>query len=191
MTVHSVLQGSRPAAPPAIPAIPSSPGAATGAQGGPATISLPTVARDAATAARDAAIADRDAANGARDAIIAGRVPGPDAPAQSGTSLPSIPFDPNNLIPPEVIPLTGMTLAMIVVIFVGWPIARAFARRMDRRTELGTVKAAELQPQLRQLQESVDAMAVELERIGEAQRLTAKLMAERAPALPATEARRA
>ena len=37
----------------------------------------------------------------------------------------------------------------------------------------------DLTPQIRQLQDSVDAMAIELERISEGQRFTAKLLAER------------
>jgi hypothetical protein len=36
-------------------------------------------------------------------------------------------------------------------------------------------------PRLEQLQQSVDAIAIEVERIAEAQRFTAKLLAERAP----------
>jgi hypothetical protein len=54
---------------------------------------------------------------------------------------------------------------------------------------MGSVRAADLQPQIRQLQESIDTMAVELERISEAQRFQAKLMSERAHALPSEQTR--
>ncbi len=181
--VGTVVQATAqaPAAP--IPPLPSRPGQATGGASGAATAAqgAADVARDAAQAARGAAQAARDDAGQAvRDATGSG---------QAGTTAPPFPFDPNNMIPPEVIPLTGMTLAMIAVIFIGWPLARAFARRMDRRAELGTVRAQDLQPQIRQLQESLDAMAVEIERISETQRFQAKLMAERPSALPVSEQR--
>lgn len=156
MTAHLLTpQGTAPARPP-IPALPSAPGAATGEGGAVANL-----AKDIAREVRDA------------------QGSGPDG----FTTSTGLPFDPQALVR-ETIPIVGMTLAMIVVIFVGWPIARAYARRLDRRTELGTVRAADLQPQIRQLQESLDTMAVELERISESQRFQAKLMAERPQALP-------
>ncbi len=99
----------------------------------------------------------------------------------AGTSQPSRSSD----IPPEVIPLVGMTLSILMAIIILFPIARAISRMIDRRTDRSLVNVAEVAPQLRMLQESVDAMAIELERISEAQRFTAKLMAEKVPqALP-------
>jgi len=60
------------------------------------------------------------------------------------------------------------------------PIVRMIARRSDRRTE---IKAAGehsqiLQQQILQLQQSVDAMSLEVERISEAQRFQTKLLSE-------------
>ncbi|MCE9602915.1 MAG: hypothetical protein K8S21_11985 [Gemmatimonadetes bacterium] len=145
------------------------------------------ISRDAATAAQDAATAARDAATLARDNATAIR----DAQgtgSEGFTTSTGVPIDPEAIIR-EAIPIVGMSLSMIVVIFIGWPLARAFARRLDRRTELGMVSAAELQPQIRQLQESIDTMAVELERISESQRFQAKLLAERPQALPVEQKR--
>lgn len=162
------------AAPPAppIPALPASPGAATAAR------AAQDAARDAAQAARDAAEAARDAAQqaegGASGPVVIG-----ETPLGQITTSTGFPVDPQAIIR-EAIPIFGMTLTMIVVIFIGWPIARAFARRMDRRNEVGVLRAEDLQPQIRQLQESIDTMAVELERISESQRFQAKLLAERA-----------
>ena len=51
------------------------------------------------------------------------------------------------------------------------------------------MRAADLQPQIRQLQESIDTMAVELERISEAQRFQARLMSERSHLLPSEQQR--
>lgn len=177
-----------PAAP--IPPLPARPGAATGGGAADAAADAANAARLAGQAAQDAGRAARDAAR-AQGSLADEIARGIDQEirGQGGTSQPPFQYDPNNVIPPEVVPLTGMTLAMIAVIFVGWPLARAFARRMDRRAELGTVRAQDLQPQIRQLQESLDAMAVEIERISETQRFQAKLMSERAPALPQAEKR--
>ena len=87
-------------------------------------------------------------------------------------------------IPKEVIPLVGMSLGMVVAMVVCYPIARAIGRVIERRGEAGIVKASDVAPQLQQLQASVDTLAIELERMSEAQRFTAKLMAERSTALP-------
>lgn len=184
MTAFAPPQQGAPAPPaPPIPELPASPGAATGAA---------RAAQDAAQAARDAADVARELAQQAREqADQAGRAVIVDIPPGQVTTSTGFPVDPQAIIR-EAIPIFGMTLSMIVVIFIGWPIARAFARRIDRRNEVGVVRAEDLQPQIRQLQESIDTMAVELERISEAQRFQAKLMADRPGAvLPPHEGPRA
>lgn len=163
MTAYEMpFQGPARAPAPPIPALPGSPGAATAAR-------RAAEAADAATAAEQAA----------QDPAIADAPPPPPPPFVTSTGFP---VDPA-LIIREAIPIVGMSLAMMVVLFIGWPLARAFARRSDSRIKDGELTARTLQPQIRQLQESLDTMAVELERISEAQRFQAKLMAERAPAL--------
>jgi hypothetical protein len=87
---------------------------------------------------------------------------------------------------PDVISFAGVMLTLIVsaaslgAIFVGvkWGLAAAKVR------ELGGPRLDD--SRLEQLQQSVDSIAIEVERIAEAQRFTAKLMAERAeePRLP-------
>lgn len=141
--------------PPPIPALPAEPGAATG--GAPGTGRIVFNSEEFGNQIR----------NQIRDQI-------------TGTQAPR-----NNDIPPEVIPLVGMTLGILMSVIILFPIARAIGRMIDRRTDRSLVKVAEVAPQLRLLQESVDAMAIELERISEAQRFTARIMAEKSPeALP-------
>lgn len=87
---------------------------------------------------------------------------------------------------PDVISFAGVMLTIIVsiaglaVIYVGvrWGLGASKAR------ELGNSGLND--SRLEQLQQSVDSIAIEVERITEAQRFTAKLMAERAeePRLP-------
>lgn len=164
-------------APPPIPAMPSSPGASTGGTAPQAT----TVAGQGGAAGGGSG----GGRNGAGDIVTVPPV-GPVIVGGPGggiatTQPPDIPFDPNLLLL-QAKPLFGMALAAVVVMFIGFPIVRAFIRRGEKKLELGAVRAQDLQPQIRQLQESIDAMAIELERISEAQRFQAKLMSERAGA---------
>lgn len=99
----------------------------------------------------------------------------PAAPPVPG--IPGISVSPpvtSNDIPPEAANMLYALLAMIVVIVVGWPIARALGRRIER-----SGKPAELSPaatdQLRRIEQAVEAMAIEVERISESQRFIAKL----------------
>ncbi|MDB4913684.1 MAG: hypothetical protein JWM95_1328 [Gemmatimonadetes bacterium] len=91
-------------------------------------------------------------------------------------------------LPPEVMLLTqraqetafGLMGLLAVIIIVG-PFARMWARRMEKRPELERVdrSAQLLQQQLVQLQQSMDAMSVEVERISEAQRFQSRLLGEK------------
>jgi len=67
---------------------------------------------------------------------------------------------------------------MIVALATGVPMARAFARSLDRRGERGALPPG-VDERLQQMQQSIDAVAVEIERISEAQRFTTRLLAER------------
>lgn len=185
-------QAGTPAPQPPIPPMPSAPGAGTGgrvivepvtAAGGAAQGGANQGAPSAAEAQRNAEEAARNAQAAIENAIQASQ-----NAVQGTTTTTGFPVDPEAILE-KTIPIVGMSLAMIVVLFIGWPLARAWARRMDRRLELEAVRASDLQPQIRQLQESLDTMAIELERISEAQRFQAKLMSERGIPLP-SEARK-
>lgn len=90
-------------------------------------------------------------------------------------------------VPPELMPMARMAqetalglMGLIAAMVILGPFARMIARRFDRHTE---IKAAGehsqvLQQQLLQLQQSVDAMSLEVERISEAQRFQSKLLHE-------------
>ncbi|MDQ4080700.1 MAG: hypothetical protein M3125_08065 [Gemmatimonadota bacterium] len=68
--------------------------------------------------------------------------------------------------------------AMVATIAVGAPLARAFAKRMDR--ESGAKISPEVTSRLERIEQAVDAIAIEVERISEGQRFTTKLLTERA-----------
>jgi hypothetical protein len=123
--------------------------------------------------ARQAKVAAQEAKQSAHDAAKA-----QDAP-HIATTAPAPPFDANNVIPPQAVDMSYAFFLTVAVCVVGFPIARAIGRLLDRKTSFKTVQAPDLTPHIRQLQDSVDAMAIELERISEGQRFTAKLLAER------------
>lgn len=83
-------------------------------------------------------------------------------------------------IPRGVVDIVQAIGAMIVLVVVGGPLARAFARRIDRRT---VAAPAALPPEVAQrlaaIERAVDSVAVEVERISEGQRFTTKLLSDR------------
>jgi hypothetical protein len=67
---------------------------------------------------------------------------------------------------------------MCAVIAIGFPIARAIARRMDKRNAAAPGADAETRGRLERIEQAVDAIAVEVERISEGQRFTTKIISE-------------
>jgi hypothetical protein len=76
-----------------------------------------------------------------------------------------------------VVPIAGMT--MIVLIALGVPFVRALARRWDRESIQPRV-APEVAARLERIEQAVEAVAIEVERISEGQRFTTKLLSDRA-----------
>ena len=102
--------------------------------------------------------------------------------AQEGTDGPLTPtviVRPGGFeeIPPQVVDISLMFFLTIVAVIVGFPIARAFARWIDRRGHQPRLPA-DVATQLNQIAQSVDAMAIEVERISEGQRFTTRLLAD-------------
>jgi hypothetical protein len=78
--------------------------------------------------------------------------------------------------------------AMIVVIVVGRPMIKSYATRMENEAKRPQVPS-EVMGRLERIEQAVDAIAVEVERISEGQRFTTKLLSEsRSNALPAPPA---
>jgi hypothetical protein len=122
---------------------------------------------------------------GSRNIIIRG----PDG-SQTVVGVPSN-FDASHIIPPQAVEISIAFFVMVAAIIIGLPIARAFGRRMDRASSRANVPP-ELSTQLAQLNQSIDAIALEVERISEGQRYTTKLLSEQhdqAQPLPAQTGR--
>ena len=82
-------------------------------------------------------------------------------------------------IPGELIPI--VLFIMVGVTIIGAPIARAIARRIERGVSGGPAALPnDVSARLERMEQAIDAIAVEVERISEGQRFTSKLLADRA-----------
>lgn len=79
--------------------------------------------------------------------------------------------------------------AMVVAIVVGRPMIKAYAARVENESKRPQIPA-EVLGRLERIEQSVDAIAVEVERISEGQRFTTRLLSETrgGGALPAGQA---
>lgn len=155
---------------------------------------------------RSAVQAAQEAANDAAQAPAkSGGTPQAPTATTAPVALPPVPIGGGRLIidrrgdqriitsaamPPELLPLAKMAqdtalgfMAILAAIFILGPFARVFARRIDRRTEIKAARenAQVMQHQLLQLQQSVDAVSLEVERISESQRFQSKLLNDGRP----------
>ena len=80
-------------------------------------------------------------------------------------------------IPEGAVIISVAFFVMCAVIAIGLPIARAIARRSDRKG-LAAPADTETRARLERIEQAVDAIAVEVERISEGQRFTTKIMSE-------------
>ena len=138
--------------------------------------------REAATpdqrgAANQAILAAQDAIKAAQNELrrVQGQMP-------SGrviyTSQP--PYFPQQ----PTIPAGAMDIAIgffvtCAVIVIGWPISRALGRRFERRGQTPLLDAS-VADQLQRIEQAVEAVAIEVERISESQRFLARLQ-EKSP----------
>ena len=80
------------------------------------------------------------------------------------------------MISHDIIPIA--MFAMVAVVSLGVPLARGMARRLEQG---GPPKLPpEVLARLERMEQALDSIAVEVERISEGQRFTTKLLAERA-----------
>jgi hypothetical protein len=77
---------------------------------------------------------------------------------------------------PEILIPYG-AFATAIILAIGVPLARALGRRMDAESK-GPRIPTEVVERLERMEQSLDAVAVEIERISEGQRFTTKLLSE-------------
>jgi len=99
--------------------------------------------------------------------------------AREGQSVPFPPFPPGGpQIPEGAVVISVAFFVMCAVIAIGLPIVRAITRRMDRRNAAVPNADADMRDRLERIEQAVDAIAVEVERISEGQRFTTKIISE-------------
>ena len=76
------------------------------------------------------------------------------------------------MVPIVLFIMTGVTA-------IGVPIAKAYARRIEREPRQPSLPP-DVSARLERMEQAIDAIAVEVERIAEGQRFTSKLLASRA-----------
>jgi hypothetical protein len=77
--------------------------------------------------------------------------------------------------PEIVVPLAGMATAIILAI--GVPVARAYTRKLDADAKNPRVPL-DVTNRLERMEQAIEAVAIEVERISEGQRFTTKLLSE-------------
>ncbi|MEO6209079.1 MAG: hypothetical protein ABIQ10_03025 [Gemmatimonadaceae bacterium] len=97
-------------------------------------------------------------------------VDGADAPVTSTTVPPNFPHD----VPPRVESLGYAFLLMIAVIAIGKPLVRVFGNIIERRA-LKTAMPAEFGARLERIEQGIESVSIEVERISESQRYLLKV----------------
>jgi hypothetical protein len=78
-----------------------------------------------------------------------------------------------------LVPITFF--GMVSIVAVGMPLARAYARRIESGLGRPAVPA-DVTARLERMEQAIDSIAIEIERISEGQRFTTKLLSDRIPA---------
>jgi hypothetical protein len=157
-------------------------GAPARAQGRPSNSEMSNQIRqtiiDAQNAARDAQAAAQDAAraNGSNIRVVIPPIP----PVPPGGYMGQPDFVGDSGIPPQVVDISIAFFIMCAVMVIGWPLARAFGKRIERRSEISTLNPA-VTDQLQRIEQAVEAMSIEVERISESQRFMARLQNSQTP----------
>jgi len=112
-------------------------------------------------------------------------VVGPDGAviSNSQAGLPGVPVAPpaprRKQLPEGLVDMMMVIFGFVAVVSIGTPLAKAFAKRWERKGE--REQQVQLAQRLEAIEQAIETVAVEVERISEGQRFTSKLLAERAP----------
>jgi HPt (histidine-containing phosphotransfer) domain-containing protein len=79
-------------------------------------------------------------------------------------------------ISPLIVPIAAFI--MVGVTAIGFPLAKAYARRIEREPRQPAVPP-DVTARLERMEQALDSIAIEVERISEGQRFTTKLLSER------------
>ena len=97
---------------------------------------------------------------------------------QTALEPPRIPVDPNR--GPDPIPIVGMVCGLIFLLTLMFSISRVLGKRAVAGAA-GPGVPADLAARLARIEQAVEAVAIEVERISESERYSARLLTERLP----------
>lgn len=135
--------------------------------------------REAQQAQREAQQAQQQAQREAQQAVreVQAELARRGREGQPVVAFPQFP-GPGPQIPEGVVIISVAFFAMCAVIAIGVPIVRAIVRRMDKRNAVAPGTDVETRSRLERIEQAVDAIAVEVERISEGQRFTTKVISD-------------
>ena len=93
-------------------------------------------------------------------------------------ALQDFPPFPPGMIPPEAVEIVQSFFLTVAIIALGLPIIRAITRRFVDRPPATPAISGDVTTRLERIEQAVDAIAIEVERISEAQRFQTKLLSE-------------
>lgn len=79
----------------------------------------------------------------------------------------------------EMIPIIAIMAGVVIAIF--YPLAKAYAKRMERGEDSPRL-SSDFEARLARMEHTLESIAIEIERVSEGQRFTTKLLADRANA---------
>jgi hypothetical protein len=127
---------------------------------------------------RDAEVAAGKAAREATEQALGGERIIVRPPPQIVTTV-GVPARGENQIPPEAENIAFGFFIMVAAIIIGYPLMRAIAKRIERGAPHPAQIPNDVRDQLQQISASVDAIAIEVERVSEGQRFTTKMLTDR------------
>lgn len=105
-----------------------------------------------------------------------------------GTSSTTIPL--GKVIPQGAVQLAWAFTAIVAIVFVWAPISRILFRRYERRPASlhDEQRIRQLEERIASMERNLDTVAIEMERVSEAQRFTSRLLNENGASVPASSA---
>ena len=99
--------------------------------------------------------------------------------AATAVAAPPAPPAPRRKeLPVGLVEMMGIIFGAVTVMSLGTPLVKAWARRFERRHEVQ--QHAQIEQRLAAIEQAIETVAVEVERISEGQRFTTKLLADKA-----------
>jgi hypothetical protein len=83
----------------------------------------------------------------------------------------------------ELLPFLFAFASLAVGARIVLPLVRAYAKRLESRADVSRVPD-EVKSRLERMEQAIDSIAVEVERISEGQRFTTKLLSDKTQSLP-------